>query len=103
MLPHTVTIVSPTVTTGTYGEQVRTYGTTGTSAPAYLQPVVGDENTDARQLVGTKYKMWTNTALTATDRVIWESATYSVDGPARRWDAPSGGTHYEADLLLVEG
>lgn len=101
-LPHLVTVATATTSTGVYGEQTVTYGT-GASVAAYVQPAGGSEDTDARDMVTHRWRMFTNTPVTATDRVTWNGTAYRVDGPPSVWTTPSGETHYEATLVLVEG
>jgi hypothetical protein len=103
LLPHTVTVISPTITTGVYGEQVRTYGTTGTSIRAYVQPEGGSELNEARNAESLALQMFTVDSLAADDRVSWEGMTFDVIGPARRFDTPRGLHHYESSLRRVAG
>ena len=99
-LPHTVTVVLPTLSTDVYGATVKTYGTTGSAVPAFVQPQKSEESNDR---VLTVVKVFTNEDIPIVARVIWDSATYEVTSRLV-WEAADGVVHhYEATLQEVTG
>lgn len=101
-LPHTVVVAEPTTTVNAYGTEVPSFAA-GVEVRAFIQPAGGAEALNDRDAVTTRLTMFTNGPVTARARVTWDGDTYEVDGPPLRWDTPSGTTHYQSVLRLVEG
>lgn len=99
-LPHTVTVVTPTTSTDTYGATVKTYGTSGTSVAAFMQPQKSEESGDR---VLTVVKAFTNVDIPITTRVIWGGSTFEVTSRLAWEDATGAVHHYEATLQEVAG
>lgn len=105
MLPHTVTRIRPSTSTDAHNTTVRTYGATGTSMAGWLQQ---DQRTETRQDGRTPLEqLWlliTNDSdINATDRIVFGSDTYEVEGvPAPKY-TPAGYHHTETTLRKLDG
>jgi hypothetical protein len=105
LLPHTLTVVHPTVTLGIHNQQVRTYDAgTGTDIAAYVQPKLGAEFNEARQQSTIELRTYSvDHPGDALDRVVWRGRWYDVIGPTRAYETPDGHHHYEGSIRAVEG
>jgi hypothetical protein len=105
LLPHTITVIHPTVTTNEYGTQIRSYPGPGTTGRAHVQPELGSEFNEARAGTTIQMRVYTRDVdLAALDRVLFLGDAYDVVGPARPY-RPYGDDvhHYEATMVRVEG
>ncbi len=73
-----------------------------------VQPISGEEATADREFTATHLRLfapWAGTfVLGATSRVVYDGATYEVDGEPRRWRDDAGrGDHVEVDLKRLTG
>lgn len=105
LLCHEVTLLRPTTSTDRYGDTVK--ATTGrrVTSPARVVQQSRVEDHDGREARATGWLIYlpAGTDIVATDRVIWDGATFEVIGAPNR--APDRRTehHVECDLRLVEG
>ena len=106
MRPDTVVRISPVLTVDGYGQQVRTYGTTGLTMRVKLQPEGGSELNDARNQESLAMRMYSVDPVAADDRIVWPQQGFTFDavGPGRPEPSPRGGVHhYVSSLRRVEG
>lgn len=73
--------------------------------PARIEMQAASESTEpGRQPQTTTWLLLTNLSdLTTADRVLWDGATYEVDGPPRLLISRRRFHHLEASLLRVAG
>jgi head-tail adaptor len=114
LLPHTITVLTPTVTTDSYGNTVQDWAApVERQVAAYVRPGSGSsrsaaasEDTADRDAVTTVWQVHTNDqAITALDRVRHNGVVYDIDGRPLSWDkAPDGETgHTKLLLRRVDG
>lgn len=105
LLPHTVTWQQPGTRTDGYGNTTADWtGATETALRGFMQPLSGQENTDARDAQIGDWVLFTDEpAISGADRIVWAGDTYEVIGPPARFDDLGGFHHIEARLRIVEG
>lgn len=109
LLPHTVTVVRPAVSTDAYGSEVYDYGpaATRTSVAAWMQQDSRREPlSDGRDPLVQRWLLVTNHQdVRGRDRVEWSEtpAVFEVDGPPEPAYTPTGYHHEEASLRVVAG
>jgi hypothetical protein len=114
MLPHTITIRTPGETTDAYGNTVPDWDTATTrTAAAYVRPQstsvrpAGNEHVEVgRDVSERSWQVHTNdSAITVTDRIVWDGVTYEVDGDPLRWVSAPGGrlSFTKVQLRRVDG
>lgn len=105
MLPHTVTKRRPAEVEGPYGGTTLDYDNpTDTDIAGFMQPGNVEEIDGRREAGVAEWRLFTNHAdIVETDQVVWNSDVYDVDGPARRFDTPTGFHHLEVPLKKVDG
>ncbi|MEV1321960.1 hypothetical protein AB0J14_38430 [Micromonospora arborensis] len=91
---------------GSYGNQDRDWGNAqpGVEYPADVQPVSSTEDVVNQQQTVTRWRLFLgpDADLLATDRVVWDGATYEVDGDVERWKRRGRLRHLQAVLMRVE-
>ena len=114
LLPHALVVLTPVSTTDAYGNTRLDYANatsrvisgyarhTGSSArpggDEYPQP--------GRNVAITALQVHTNDkTVTATDRVVYDGATYEIDGQPLMWKSAPGGrlSHTKFQLRKVDG
>jgi hypothetical protein len=114
MLPHTITILTPGVTTDAYGNTAPDWSSPASrTAAAYVRPQStsvrpsGDEHVEVgRDVSERSFQVHTNdAAVTAFERVVYAGVTYDVDGEPLVWASPPGGRlgHTKLQLRRVDG
>lgn len=115
LLPHSVTLVRPAVTTDDYGSDDYDYGAaaTRTTITAWVQQDIRRELTgqsqDGRQAQDQRWLLVTNHAdVRALDRVEWAAPTgpmvFETDGPPAPTFSPFAGLHHtEVGLVVITG
>lgn len=117
LLPHTVTLVRPEITTDDYGSDQYDYGdaATRTAITAWLQQdrrqIATGTASEGRQTQDQRWLMVTNHAdVRALDRVEWTSptgltglTTFETDGPPEPAFTPRGFHHFEVGLRIIAG
>lgn len=110
LLPHTVTVVRPAVSTDAHGSAVYDYGAGAARAQirAWLQQDRRSEPlSDGRDPLVQRWLLVTNHRdIHGKDRVEWADmpgVVWEVDGPPAPLYTPSGCHHLEANLRVVEG
>jgi hypothetical protein len=111
LMPHTVTIVRPAVSTDTYNNEVLDYGTgaTRTEVAAWLQQNARREQlADGRTAQDQRWLMIINHAdVQALDRFEWDGPAgpliFETDGPPAPTYSPGGLHHTEVGLHLITG
>jgi hypothetical protein len=114
LLPHTVTLVRPAVSTDAYGSDEYDYGeaATRTSIAAWLQQdrrqAVTGVADEGRAPQDQRWLMVTNrTDVRALDRVEWTGPagplTFETDGPPEPVFTPRGSHHTEVGLRIITG
>ena len=104
-LPMEVTWMEPGTSEDAYGNDVDDFAA-GTSRliRAWIQQDESTEQRDGRDTVTSRWLILTNELdLTAKARIIWNGATYVVDGQPEVMFTPQGAHHLEAHLLRVDG
>lgn len=106
-LPHTVTIVTPTITEDRTGDTVLDYGVTATrrTVQGWVQQTAASEEHSDRDKRSTSFTFHSDAtpSMTALDRAEWDAKTFLVDGEPNHLDSPNGYHHTEARLLRIEG
>lgn len=111
LLPHTVTLVRPAITTDTYGSNVYDYGVaaTRTSVRAWMQQDQRTRlSTDGAIPLQQRWLLVTNHAdVQRRDRVEWTSTAgptvFELDGQPEPTYTPRGFHHTECSLIVVDG
>ena len=114
LLPHTVTLVRPAVSTDAYGSDEYDYGeaATRTSIRAWLQQdrrqAVTGVADEGRAPQDQRWLMVTNHPdVRALDRVEWTgptgAMTFETDGPPEPSYTPRGLHHTEVGLRIITG
>ncbi|MFD8494264.1 hypothetical protein [Amycolatopsis sp. NPDC059657] len=106
--PHELVVITPAEVTDAYDNptpqleygdkaarrRIRGLLHPGTSAePATL----------ARQPVVTSWRLFTAAPISARERVEWRGQVFEVDGEPSCWSPRFGHTHYETQLVHVDG
>jgi hypothetical protein len=105
-LSDTVTRQRGTVSSGSHGEPVIDWTTPATAVyPAEVQPVSTAEALAAQQRTETRWKAFLpySADVEPTDRIVWDSVVYEVDGEPERWKRRAVGHHLELFLIRFEG
>ena len=90
--------------TGAYGKQVRDWAqATSVTYQAEVQPVSSTEDVVNAAETETRWRIWLHPSadLAASDRVVWDGATYEVDGDVERWKERGRLHHLRAVLVRV--
>jgi head-tail adaptor len=107
LLPHTITVITPTLTTDSYGNTVQSWATPAErQVIAYVRPAPASEDIVDRNTVTAVWQVHTNDqAITALNRIRHNGVVYEVDGRPLTWDkAPDGKTgHTKLLLRRVDG
>ena len=112
MLPHTVTVVHPAVSSDAYNNVTYDYGAAATraAAPAWLQQDQRTEpHPDGRDPLDQFWLMVTNyDGIAGVDRIEWADhpagpVVFTVDGPPEPAYTPAGYHHSELTLRVTEG
>lgn len=116
MLPHTITIITPVEVPAAYNNVALSYrtedGATTRTAAAYVRPLGGTQGASApevttdRDAVMTAWQAHTNDLnVTATERVIYDGATFEIDGLPNAWRSKPGGQpgHTKLQMRRVDG
>jgi Phage head-tail joining protein len=92
--------------TGGHGEPVIDWTTPATAVyPAEVQPVSTAEALAAQQRTETRWKAFLpfHADVEPTDRILWDSVVYEVDGDVEKWKRRRIGHHLEVFLIRFEG
>lgn len=105
--PHTVTRLRPGTKPSGYGSTTQPDWGNTTSLDitgCSVQPVLGGEDTDARDEVLTRWQAWLpgDPDVLATDRIVWQSDTYEINGQPESWDF-AGAQHKVLSLTRSTG
>lgn len=107
LLPHTVTLVRPSLVPDAHGNDVRDYGVTATRTAirAWMQQDQRQEaRSDGREAAIQDWLMVTNHAdVQRHDRVEFGALTFDVEGPPEPTSTPAGPHHTETTLRVVDG
>jgi hypothetical protein len=106
-----VDILRAAATTDRYGNEVRDWNAATVTAdvPAWIEPAAqataSTEDTNDRDRLTAQWLLIVaaGTDLTGLDRVVYNGATFEVDGPPRTARNLRGSHHIEARLKVVTG
>lgn len=111
LLIHTLTVITPGSSTDRYGTPSESWAAgdvTTRTIVGYVQPpnrtAAGGELLQAgRDAITYDQLVYTNSAVSGRERVVWEGVTYEVDGDPDVWNKPNGPGHVEVRLRAVGG
>ncbi|GAA3781172.1 phage head completion protein [Micromonospora maritima] len=105
ILHDQVTRLRAPLAEGPYGNEERDWDNPEQATwPAEVQPVSSTEDVVNQQQTVTRWRLIVGPSadLVATDRVVWDGATYEIDGDVERWKRRNVLHHLEAVLMRVE-
>jgi hypothetical protein len=106
-LHDTVTRQRGTLTTGPYGSADEIDWTTPAEVvyAAEVQPLSSDENVVLQQRVESRWRAFLppGADVVATDRIVWDTVVYEIDGEPERWKRRAVMHHLELILTKVSG
>jgi hypothetical protein len=107
LLPHTVTVVHPLVTTDSYNDQKYDYGAAATRVDitGWIQQdtraAVAENGGDP--LTGGWLLMTNSTEPSGRDRIEWDGRVFSTAGEPAPVCTPAGLHHLEVPMEVVDG
>ncbi|OXM63142.1 phage head completion protein [Amycolatopsis vastitatis] len=106
--PHQLEVITPTQVTDAYGNPTPQleYGSDAPRRPVWglLQPGSSTEPASpGRAPVVTSWRLYTQSAIAARERVVWQRRVFEVSGEPSWWSPRFGHVHYEARLTHVQG
>lgn len=108
LLPLSVVLVRPAVTTDRYNNPSYDYGPAAarTTIRAWIEQadLAREQIRDGRDAIESGWKLITNhTGVDPLDRVEWDGQTFDVDGEPWPVYTPAGLHHIEGSLRKVQG
>jgi hypothetical protein len=106
--PHQLEVITPTEVTDAYDNPTPQleYGSDASRRTVWglLQPGSSTEPASAgRAPVVTSWRLFTQSAISTRERVVWQGRVFDVIGDPAYWSPRLGHTHYEARLTHVQG
>jgi hypothetical protein len=99
-----VTVLSAPPAEGAYGSQERNWASaTETTYSAAVQPLSSSEDQVNQDRTVTRWRMFlpADAAVTAQDRIRWDSGEFEVDGDVEQWKRRGAPHHVELVVKRV--
>lgn len=95
LLPHTVDVLTPTLSADRYGHPTPNWALAATAtAGAFVQPVSAVEDLADRDTILDTFVVFTNAPIDALDRVVWAGGTYEAAGSSEPFYVGAGTVHH---------